>query len=283
MNVASVTRHLGKQGGRFLLLALVILGTGVGLGLALAYPVSRVQFQDSDAVRLDQARLAGKVDPDQALAQQGDFAVGWEVGDPSLSSFGLLGSDFCGEAVELPTEVSPKAVSVFAQPAKSSVLISEAVRVDGWQSATDYVDSVSDALGKCDEFYRTDLTGARVQVEIKSGPTEGLVTDQVSRRFVASDGSNVQVWSIMAVGDVIVSLDYIGPAAPQKSLLRDLERKILLRVAPENFAIGGAVVTSVPTGPSAVESETTVIEGGAADEFVGDQPSAEESSTTLPG
>lgn len=283
MNFALATKHLSKQGGRLLLLALVIIGTGVGLGLAVAYPVSRVQFQESDAVRLNQARLAGKVDPEQALTTQSDLAIGWEIGDPALSSFGLLGSDFCGETVELPTEVSPKAVAVFAQPAESSVLISEAVRVEDWQSATAYIDSVKKALGKCDQFYRTDLSGARVQVEIKPGPSDELVTDQVSRRFVASDGSNVQVWSMMAVGDVIVALDYLGPSAPQKSLLKDLEKKILLRIAPENFALGGAAATSTLPGSSPDGLETTVIEGGAADEFSGDQPVAGEPSTTLPG
>ena len=283
MGAASVTKHLGKQGGRFLLLALVIVVTGVGLGLAAGYPVSRVQFQDSDAVRLDQARLAGKVDPELALTAQDDLAIGWEAGDPALSSFGLLGSDFCGETVELPTAVSPKVTEVFAKPADSSVLISEAVRVEDWQSATEYVDSVGKALGKCDQFYRTDLSGNRVQVEIKPGPSDELVTDQVSRRFVASDGSNVQVWSIMAVGDVIVSTDYLGPAAPQKSLLRDLEKKILLRVAPENFALGGAAATSTSLSTSPEGSPTTVLEGGAADESTGDQPENSASSTTLPG
>ncbi len=283
MNFAAASKHLGKQGGRFLLLALVIVATGIGLGLAAGYPVSRIQFQDSEAVRLDQARLAGKVDPELALTSQSDVAVGWEAGDPALSSFGLLGSDFCGETVELPTEVSPKATAVFAKPADSSALISEAVRVEDWQSATEYIDSVSKALSNCDQFYRTDLAGNRLQVEIKPGPGDDLITDQVSRKFVASDGSNVQVWSMMAIGDVIVATDYLGPAAPQKSLLRDLEKKILLRVAPENFALGGASATSTPSTVSPEGSPTTVLEGGAADESSGDQPASSESSTTLPG
>lgn len=283
MGAASMSKHLGKQGGRFLLLAIVIVVTGVGLGLAAGYPVSRVQFQDSNAVRLDQARLAGKVDPELALTSQNDLAIGWEVGDPALSSFGLLGSDFCGETVEVPTALSPKAVAVFAKPADSSVLISEAVRVTDWQSATEYVDSVGKALRKCDEFFRTDLSGNRVQVEIKPGPSDELITDQVSRRFVASDGSNVQVWSIMAVGDVIVATDYLGPVAPQKSLLRDLEKKILLRVAPEYFALGGATATSSSVVTTSEGSPTTVLEGGAADESSGDQPADSETSTTVPG
>jgi len=283
VSFAGVSKHLGKQGGRFLLLALVIVVTGVGLGLAAGYPVSRIQFQDSDAVRLDQARLAGKVDPEMALTSQNDLAIGWKVGDPALNSFGLLGSDFCGEKVDLPTQVSPKVTAVFAKPADSSVLISEAVRVDDWQSATEYVDAVGKALGTCDRFFRTDLSGNRIQVEIKPGPSDDLITDQVSRRFVASDGSNVQVWSIMAVGDVIVSTDYLGPAAPQKSLIRDLEKKILLRVAPENFALGGTPATSTSALATPEGSPTTVLEGGAADESSGGQPTTSASSTTLPG
>lgn len=282
MSFTRIIRRLGDQGVRLVLLALVIAVTGVGLGLAAGYPVSRIKFEQSDAVRLDQARLAGQVDPAEALTTQADLPLGWVPGDPAVAAFGLLGTDFCGEKVELPTAMAPKQVGVFSNSADGSILISEAVLVDQWQSAKEYVEAVGKAVGGCDKFFRTGPDGQRVKVDIKDGMGDAPITDHVSRTFVTTDGSSVQVWSMMAIGDVVTSTLYAGPAGPQQSLMSDLESKILIRTAPENFAIGG-IGSDTPTTVAAGGPVTSVIEGGAADESPDAVDGGAATSTTVPG
>src|SRR5690606_22547697 len=142
-----------------------------------------------DAVRLDHTRLAGEVDPAAALVTAADLPLTWVPGDPAVGGFGLLGLGFCGEEVELPTALSAKEVAVFASPADDAFLISEAIRVDRWQSAREYVDDVASSVEECDQFFRTDAKGERVRVQIRPGMGEPPITDHVARTFVAEDGS----------------------------------------------------------------------------------------------
>jgi hypothetical protein len=264
--VTRLLTALGKQGARVVLLLAILVVSGVFLGLAAGYPVSRIQFEESDAVRLDQSRLAGEIDPAQAVVVQSDLPIGWDPGDPALAAFGLLGAEFCGEEVPLPTVLSDVEASVFANPGDQATLISQAVRVDRWQSARDYVDDVAEAVGECDRFFRTDLDGSRVRVDIDEGTASPPITDYVSRSFVAEDGSSVQTWSMMAVGDVVVVLLHGGPARPREGLLSDLEDRILVRIDPEDFAPGGVAPSTTSTTEVLDPTATTVLEGGAADE-----------------
>lgn len=257
---------VGKQGARIVLL-LVILGcSGLFLGLAAGYPLSKIQFEESDAVRLDQSQLAGEIDPSSAVLTQADLPIGWEEGDPALAGFGLLGAEFCGEEVPLPTALSDVESAVFANPTDASFLIVQAVRVDRWQSAKAYVDDVGSAVDECDQFFRNGLDGSRVQVDIDDGTSEPPITDYVSRSFVAQDGESVQTWSMMAVGDVIVSMLHGGPARPPEGLLSDLENTILVRIDPADFAPGGVAPSTTTTTADDGGTGTTVLEGGAADE-----------------
>lgn len=257
---------LGKQGARVVLLLVILGASGVFLGLAAGYPLSKVQFEESDAVRLDQSRLAGEVDPASAVITLADLPIGWEEGDPALAGFGLLGADFCGEEVPLPTALSDVETAVFVNPTDASFLIVQAVRVDRWQSAKTYVDDVTSAVGECEQFFRTGLDGSRVQVDIDDGTSEPPITDYVSRSFVAQDGESVQTWSMMAIGDVVVAILHGGPARPPEGLLSDLEDTILIRVDPEDFAPGGVAPSTTSTTEPVDPTATTVLEGGAADE-----------------
>jgi hypothetical protein len=276
-----MAKVLGQQGLRVVLLVAILVGSGVFLGLAAGYPLRQLRFEESDAQRLDQSRLAGTVDPADAVVAPSDLPMGWEPGDPALGALGLLGAQFCGEDVTLPTALSETATAVFVNPADDSFLVAQAVRLDRWQSARDYVDDVGDAIATCDQFFRVGLDGAQVQVDISEGEGDPPVTDYVSRSFVSNDGDSVQTWSMMAVGDVVVSLLYGGPTRSQQGLLSDLEERILIRVDPEDFAPGGA-----PTTTEAVDEEpadptaTTVLEGGAADES--ETPVDPGVETTLP-
>ncbi len=258
--------RLGQQGVRLVLLVAILAFSGVFLGLAAGYPVSQIQFEESDSVKLDQSRLAGEVDPALAVVTQADLPIGWEEGDPGLAAFNLLGTDFCGEQVPLPTTLSEQSTAVYRNPADDSFLIAAAVRVDRWQSARDYVDDVASAVDECDRFFRVGFDGSRIEVRISEGTSEPPITDYVSRTFVATSGESVQVWSTMAVGDVLVALLYGGPARPQEGLLSDLEDKILIRLSPKDFAPGGVARSTTTTVDGAGTTTTIVLEGGAEDE-----------------
>lgn len=260
-------RHVGQQGLRVVLLVAIIAASGIGLGLAAGYPVSRIEFEQSESVRLDQARLAGEVDVAAAVLVQGDLPVGWEPGDPALGAFSLLGGSFCGEQVTLPTALSGREVAVFANPSDQSVVVSEAVRLDRWQSARSYVDSLEDAVSSCESYFQPGLDGSNVSISIRDDRREPPITDHVGRTFVVDDGQSVRAWSVMAVGDVVIALSYSGPARPQEGFLRALEDRILIRVDPRDFAPGGVPLSEDVTvvDPDAT-TDTTVLDGGAADE-----------------
>ncbi len=277
--MSSWLRRSGDQVLRGALLLAILVASGVVLGFAVGYPVSRIEFEESDAVRLDHARLAGEVDPAAALVTGADLPLTWVEGDPAVGSFGLLGLGFCGEEVDLPTALSPKEVAVFANPADDAFLISEAVRVDRWQSARGYVDDVAASVRGCDQFFRTDGRGNRVRVEIREGMGDPPITDHVARTFVAEDGSSVQVWALMSVGDVLIALQHIGPTRPPEGFLDDLQDKLLARIDPTDFApggvpsaddpVGGGVTDTSPTDDGAAD-ETEAIPGGTAEPDDGD-------------
>lgn len=280
--MSRLAKVLGQQGLRVVLLVAILGFSGVMLGLAAGYPVSRIEFEDSDAVRLDQGRLAGEVDPAAALVIAEDLELGWEPGDPALGAFGLLGAEFCGESVALPTALSDTETAVFANPSDESFLISQAVRLDRWQSATDYVRKVSSAVGSCEQFFREGPDGSRVQVDITDGEGTPPITDYVTRTFVTEDGGSLQTWSMMAVGDVVVMLMYAGPTRSQEGLLSTLEERILARVDPEDFAAGGVTTTTSTSTTVLDPGGTTVLEGGAADETEGIDAPVEPPTGDLP-
>lgn len=275
-----IAAHLGQQGLRLALLVAIIAASGLGLGLAAGYPVSQIKFEESDAIRLDQSRLENEVDPELAVLGELDLPLGWEPADPAVTAFGILGADFCGEQVPLPTALSSVEATAFAEPSDDALVVSQAVRVDRWQSARSYIDDVADAIDGCDRFFRTDVDGQRVQVDIRAGTNDPPITDHVSRTFVAADGRSVQTWSIMAVGDVLIGLLYVGPTRPQQDFLIGLEDSILIRVAPAEFAPGG--IAPVVDDPDDATTGTTVLEGGAADESETPGPEEDPGAGTLP-
>ena len=260
--------RIRSQGVRvFLLLGLLLL-SGVALGLAASYPLQYVKFEESTATRLDQARLAGQVPVEQALVAAGDLSSSWTPGDPALGGFGVLGTEFCGEAVKTPTPLSERETAVFTNATDGTAVIAQALRVDKWQSARSYVSEVADALDGCSEFYRTGF-GARVKVQIKEpSGTPPIADDYVSATFVNEDGQSVLEWSMFAVGDVIVAIQHVGPTRPGPTFLNDVEKKVLVRIDPKDFAPGGiATETTLPgAGTPDDGSGTTVLDSGSADE-----------------
>lgn len=283
MSFNRATRLIGDGLLKVLLLCALVAISGAVLGVAVGYPIGRIKFSESNAVRLDQSRLAGSIDPANAVTKQTDLPLGWEPGEPGLSAFGILGNEFCGDKVPLPGTLSTVESSVFKNGENSS-LISQAVRVEQWQGAREYVRSVKRALESCNKFFQKGPDEKRIRIDIKDGDGEAPITDFVARRYVLSQGTDVQNWSIMAVGDVLVGTRYLGQSSPQRAFMSDVENEILIRIAPQTFAVGetdsepkaGAAEGSQPS-----TSGSTVIEGGAADET----PSlpGDETTTTAAG
>lgn len=253
------------------LLLLLLLASGVAIGLVVAYPLSFVQFEESSAQRLDQSQLAGQIEVVDALVGPNDLPRGWTPGDATLSAFGVLGSEFCGEQVEVPTPLSDTESAVWVNPTDDTTLIAQAVRVDRWQAAREYVSEVSEALGECTEFFRA-APGGRVKVQVKEPSGTPPITDHVAAAYVANDPQSVQEWSIMSVGDLIIAISHSGPTRPAPEFLNDVETKLLTRIDPADFAPGGiatdttAVEDPAAGAPPAGDPTTTAPVAGAADE-----------------
>jgi hypothetical protein len=259
----AASKRFGNQIVRIVLLVALIALSGMAVGYAVGYPLHYVDYEASSAVQLDQAALAGTIEVQKALVSQADLPAGWAPGDAKLGSFGVLGADVCGTAIETPTPLSAKEAAVFTKPGDGSTVIAQALRVDKWKSAEEYVDDVSDELEECETFFRVD--GDR-RVKVTSRPIDhpAPVTDHVARIYQSADG--VQVWSMMTVGDVIIAIQYLGPTPPPESFLPEVERAVLTRIDPGDFAPTGAQAGL--EADATPETTTTVASdaGGAADE-----------------
>ena len=257
---------------RALMLVLLLVVCGMAVGLVFAYPVSRIKLSEAAAIKLDQGALAGKADADQALVTVDDLDEGWAKGDDRLGTFGVLEGEFCGDRVALPVALSPVRTAVLRSPDSRATLISQAVRVDRWQNAREFVSSVDRAASGCDRFYLTGPKGRSLQRVLESTSAKPI-DDYTSRVYLSEDGSGAVAWSVFAVGDVLVALEYIGPSRPPEGFLGQLESALLLRLAPEAFAPGGVVPESTTTTTSAPSGgggpSTSVVEGGSADESGG--------------
>lgn len=287
-------RRFGSQVSRIVLLVAIVTIFGMGLGYALGFPLRYLDYEASSAISLDQASLAGSIEVTDALVTQEDLGPGWTPGDPVLAGFGVLGADVCGEAIPTPTPLSAKEAAVWADETNNARIISQAMRVDKWSAAEQYIDDVTDALEDCDTFFRTD-GGNRIKVTSRDIERDPPITDHVDRRFQSPTG--VQDWSMMVVGDVIIAIQYLAPTPSPEGFLFEVERSVLERVAPAEFAPGGVDPSETDqgedmtppsgpgagepeapqtTGPGAVEPEgggsvtTSGTDTGAADETGGD-------------
>jgi len=259
---------------RVLMLVLLLAVSGMALGLVFAYPVSKVQLSEAAAIELDQANLAGKADPEQALVSLTDLGEGWSVGDAALAQYGILGSKFCGDEVKIPTALSPVKSAVYTNPSTKATVVAQAVRLDRWQNAREYVSSVDRAVGGCDRFYTTGPEGRKLQRVLDSGAAKPI-DDHVARVYLAEDGASAVAWSVMSVGDVVVAIEYFGPSRPPEGFLGELESKLLLRLAPDVFTSDGgsstdsSTTTTAAPAPGGSAPPTSVVEGGSADESGG--------------
>ena len=246
-------RRARLQTVRVVALLLLLVVSGIAIGLLVAFPVSRIQLNSSGAIRLNQANLVGRTDAQAAVISQDDLPVAWAPGDPALAGFGVLGSSFCGKQVPVPTALSSEKSAVFQNSATGATLIGQAVRVDRWQSARDYVAAVNRALKDCDEFYQASFSGP-VRSRIEDAPGSPAISDSAGATYRALEAPNgVTEWTILAVGDLLFALTYTGPTASPPSFLDTVENRLLTRVDPEDFAPATAQSpeqsTTVPAAP----------------------------------
>ncbi len=257
---------LGRIGSKTLRVAMLfglLLISGTALGLAAAYPLTFFNYDDSSAVRLDQARLAGQVDVEQAVVSQDDLPKGWEPGDANLAGFGVLNSTFCGETVAPPTPLSEVHSAVFTDPTNDTLLIAQALHVDRWQSAKTYVNDVQDALSECSQFYRDGPAG-QVRLDIKDASESPPIADDfVAATYVDSNGDGAQEWAIFAVGDVVIGILHSGPTRPDPPFMNDVIERVLARIDPSDFAPGGIAPTTTVAGDGSTPS---TLDSGSADE-----------------
>ncbi len=277
--MSSVMGRLRAQGLRVLALAGLLLVSGAAIGLAVAYPLTFVNFDQSNAPRLDQVTLAGQVDVDQALVTLGDLPKGWVPGDATFGGFGMFSSDFCGERVALPAPTSDIRSAVFSDATDQAVVIAQAVHVDKWQSAKTYLNDVRDALGKCSSFYRVDANG-KVKIRIKDASQDPPIADDfIAATYVNESGASVQEWAIFVVGDVIVSVLHSGPTRPEPPFLNGVIGNVLARVDPKDFAPGGIAPDASADAGGDGSVTTTTLGSGSADETGGTAP-ADQPTTT---
>ena len=242
-------RRVRLQTARVVALLLLLVVSGIAVGLLVAFPVSRIQLNSSGAIRLNQANLVGRTDAQAAVISQDDLPVQWTPGAPALASFGVLGSSFCGTQVPVPTALSSEKTAVFQNSTTEATLISQAVRVDRWQSARDYVAAVNRALKDCDEFYQASFSGP-VRSRIEEAPGSPAISDSAGATYRALEAPNgVTEWTILAVGDLLFALTYSGPTGSPPSFLDTVENRLLTRVDPEDFAPATAQSTTVPAAP----------------------------------
>ena len=95
---------------------------------------------------------------------------------------------------------------------------------------------MADELEECDTYFRA-IDGEQIKVTSTDLDRDPPITDHVDRRYQSPDG--VQDWSMMAVGDVIIAIQYLAATPPPDRFLDDLERSVLLRVAPAEFSPEG--------------------------------------------
>ncbi len=146
-------------------------------------------------------------------------------------------------------------------------IIAQALRVDKWTAAQDYVEEVAAGLEECDTFFRPGAEGT-IKVTSTDVDRDPPITDHVDRRYQSPEG--VQEWSMMAVGDVIIAVQYLASTPPPEGFVAQIEQSILERIDPQEFAVGGSEAQDL-LAPGGDPTATTAPLGdtGAADESGG--------------
>jgi hypothetical protein len=253
-------RLAGTTAGRVVLLVAIVAVVGVAVGLGVGYPISKIEVASDNAVELDQIPLPGTFDPEAALIAKSDLPDSWQVSDANFETFSMIGSPICGQAPEISNQLGTKLVRVYEDKANQGFILSEVVRVRRPADATGYVSEMSKSFEGCKAFFRV-AGGEPTKVDVRPGQPNPPITDYVSRTLSPPKGGISQRVVFFAVGDVIVSIQYAGPTPPAPSLLDRAQKKILTRVAPNQFGKKRKVPgeRTLPLEPTTTSTTTTTL------------------------
>jgi hypothetical protein len=253
-------RATGSTFSRLVALVVIVVLVGVAVGLGLGYPISKIEVATDDSVELDQSLLPGTFDPEAALIAQNDLPKSWQPSEADFATFSMIGSPICGQAPEISNQLGSKLDTVFQDPSNQGFILSEVVRVRRPSDATGYVSEMARAFDGCDAFFRV-AGGETTKVDVQAGQPDAPITDYVSRTLSPPKGGILQRVVFMAVGDVIVSIQYAAPTPPPPNLLDTAVKRILTRVAPDQFGKNRRVAgqRKLPIEPTTTSTTTTTL------------------------
>jgi len=240
---------------RVLLLAAVVAGAGIVAGLALGYPLRSLDLGGSDAITLDQEALAGTIDAEQALVSLGDLPKSFVEADGSVTSgVSLIGAKYCGVTASLDGIVGEPLTKAFLDTTNHSLMLTEVVKVRQPKDAGKYIKELTGVFDGCtDQRYFTGDGADKVRLKI-SNPRkdEPLERDYLTRTLTPEKGGTTQIVTYFQVGNVVVAVQYAGPANNGNDLMSKAEDEVLYRVAPSQFS-----KTAKVKGEKPLPEETT--------------------------
>lgn len=264
-------RLLAGNAGRVVALLVLVVGSGAVAGAAVAYPLRSLDLGDSDAVILDQEALANQIDVEQALLQSSDIPRSYTEQPQDVAAVvDLIGATYCGGTVEPTDQQGSARARAFVDEKNRSFMLSQVIRVRRAADAGKYVREMAALFRGCAENndrYFTVENGTRTEWKVtEPRRDEPLAEDFVSRTLTATKGGATKIVTYFEVGNVVVALQYAGPANPPKTLMANAEKEILYRVAPQQFQR-----TAKVPGSKAIPSDTTTT---TVDDLVSPSPTS---------
>lgn len=223
--------------GRVVILVLLLLAAGGAAGLAIGYPLRSLDIGADTAVVLDQSALTG-IDLSDALIAPDDLPTTFAESPELATQVDLSASEFCGGTVPLDASASARSSRAFIDPTNNALVLSQAVRAKDTTSASRYVQQMVTLLDRCDNGRYFKVEGEeRIEVRITNPRRDvPLKLDYLTRTIVPVKGGTSQIVTYFQVGNVVVALQYAGPERAYESLMEDAEKKILIRLVPDQFA-----------------------------------------------
>lgn len=262
-------RRAGTATGRLGMLAAIVAASGLAVGLAVAYPISKIELPTEDAVVLEQNSVKS-FDLADALIQPDDLPSGWSLSETDLAAYSMIGQPICGQTPTIDNQMGNKLTRTYAdgpstspeQLAQRNLILTEAVRVNRVADAVNFVNEMGDTFDGCKRgFYRKNLDGSSTKVELRVGQPDPPITDYQTRTLIPPKNEKLQRLVFMAVGDVIISIQYVGDTTPRPDLLGVAQRKILRRLVPDQFGNRRKVPgeETLPSEPTTTSTTTTTL------------------------
>lgn len=269
-------RLAADSAGRVVALIVLVVGTGAAAGAAVGYPLRALDLGASDAVTLDQEALTNQIDVEDALLRAEDIPRSYDEAPQTVAdAVQLIAATYCGGTVEPTDQQGAGRTRAFLDTQNHSFMLSEVVRVRRASDAGKYVREMAALFRGCadnhDRFFTVENGTSTEWKVTEPRRDEPLAEDFVSRTLTATKGGATKIVSYFQVGNVVVALQYAGPANPPKTLMRNAEREILFRIAGEQFKR-----TATVPGARQVPGDTTTT---TIDDLVSPSPT---SSPPLP-